>query len=349
MPMSEHTSSTYNYVRSRQLEGTYSADPTIGVWQITVGRVAYGWGQVLESVWPRVSAAEWPPEERPGADELAKALRILYYQRVRSLEDCKLAIERRYPNAPPDGVTQAAPVAAALEITEQWFNAPGGRIELPGPNDEIVGSHVVRVIGFNDEESQIQFVNSWGSGWGDKGFGCLPYSYFERCLVSAWIYFGAGLPDSPEGEYPHDINFVDMAFCSVLGKAIHVKQIYDAPNDERLGWAIAVERESCLDIEDFFVRPKYRGRGFGRQLCRMIDTLSANLSLPLRIWFSHADEAGDIQQRLCQSLGLTVVPSGVRWARYKAVCDPSSADTEESVARPARPRKWSPDPEWDIP
>jgi len=320
-------SSQYLYVRGLQLEGTYPADA--GIWLITACRVQYGWGTVAETAWPRVKAGGWPPEEPPGLDALAKSLRIPFYQRARDLMECKRAL------------AHPLPVCAAFDITDQWFNAPGGRIEFPGPADKIVGSHAVLLVGVNDDESQIRFVNSWGRGWGDNGLGWMPYAYFDKHFSSGWILYYSDVPD--DVEYPYDISYVDLGYRSVLTKAVHVKQIYDVETDDRLGWAIGVERESHLDIEDFFVRPEHRGRGFGRELCNMVGTLSMDLNLPVRVWFSHADHAGPVQQNLCESLGLTIVPSGVPWAHAKAVCAHStSADVNQSVPKPARPNRWRP-------
>ena len=30
---------------------------------------------------------------------------------------------------------------------------------------------------YNDEKQYFQFQNSWGIGWGDNGYGYIPYSY----------------------------------------------------------------------------------------------------------------------------------------------------------------------------
>jgi len=37
-------SGEYNYVRTRELEGTYPGDPQLGIWAVNSCRVAMGWG-----------------------------------------------------------------------------------------------------------------------------------------------------------------------------------------------------------------------------------------------------------------------------------------------------------------
>ena len=83
--VSEPVSSQYNFVRSRQLEGTYPGEPQTGAWPITTLRVGCGWGAVREGDWPREMSAEmWPPVEPRGLDAKAKALRVHHYHRMRS-------------------------------------------------------------------------------------------------------------------------------------------------------------------------------------------------------------------------------------------------------------------------
>lgn len=52
-----------------------------------------------------------------------------------------------------------------------------GIIPIPDPNETFLGGHCIIIVGFNDSTGYFQFQNSWGSGWGDNGYGYLPYEY----------------------------------------------------------------------------------------------------------------------------------------------------------------------------
>jgi C1A family cysteine protease len=67
------------------------------------------------------------------------------------------------------------PVVFGLAIDQTSFEtAPGGVIPMP---QNLTGLHAVMAVGYNSD--YIIFRNSWGSNWGDKGYGYLPLSYIN--------------------------------------------------------------------------------------------------------------------------------------------------------------------------
>ena len=66
--------------------------------------------------------------------------------------------------------------------------AATGDIPMPSWMDRIkgaVGGHAVLGVGYDDNLQRIRFKNSWGIGWGDSGFGTLPYAYFSDSALSS--------------------------------------------------------------------------------------------------------------------------------------------------------------------
>jgi len=297
----------YNFVRSRQLEGSLSQGPDVGTWPITSARVMRGWGAPEESAWP-YSARHWPPEEPPGLDAMAKESRILAYQRIRDSRECKVALESDYP------------VFAAFEITNQWFSAANGVIEDLSPGSTIGASHAVLIVGYDDEKGLFTFQNSWGLQWGDSGYGYLPYPYFNNHILEAWTYnISQG---SREGSDEPKILVTNWGVEDVLGGVLHGVELYDAKEDECIGWAFAVCRSGFLDIEDLYVRPAFQGFGYGNALAQMLSELMTYVGLPLRLWVPHADmnRANLIRvERIAKRLSLKLTLSNVRWASLKAV------------------------------
>jgi C1A family cysteine protease len=74
-----------------------------------------------------------------------------------------------------------------------------GRIPVPCPHDRVVGGHAVMTVGYNDSieivnrncstvESKGALIirNSWGKGWGEDGYGYLPYDYIRSYQARDW-------------------------------------------------------------------------------------------------------------------------------------------------------------------
>jgi len=58
---------------------------------------------------------------------------------------------------------------------ENMYDGKDGNIPLPKGN--ITGGHAVLFVGYDDTKQLFKFKNSWGSLWGDKGYGYLPYQF----------------------------------------------------------------------------------------------------------------------------------------------------------------------------
>ncbi len=70
-----------------------------------------------------------------------------------------------------------------------------GRIDIPfpQPGESVLGGHAIVAVGYDDNrkigphKGALEIRNSWGTAWGDKGYGWLPYEYVVRGLaVDFW-------------------------------------------------------------------------------------------------------------------------------------------------------------------
>jgi len=78
-------------------------------------------------------------------------------------------------------------IQITFHIFESIYNAPLGVVALPKPNERPRGIHAVAVWGWANNLESLRFVNSWGSGWGDKGWGTISREYLNKYLVEIWI------------------------------------------------------------------------------------------------------------------------------------------------------------------
>jgi C1A family cysteine protease len=64
-----------------------------------------------------------------------------------------------------------------------------GVVPMPSKNDYLLGGHAVVCVGYDDKKKVWIMRNSWGTGWGDKGYFYLPYKYLTNPNLSSdlWI------------------------------------------------------------------------------------------------------------------------------------------------------------------
>ena len=66
------------------------------------------------------------------------------------------------------------------ESFESQQVAQTGIVPMPGPQEKTVGGHAVMAVGYDDSAQQFIVRNSWGAGWGIKGYCMMPYAYLTN-------------------------------------------------------------------------------------------------------------------------------------------------------------------------
>jgi C1A family cysteine protease len=75
---------------------------------------------------------------------------------------------------------------AGVMVHEEFMDAPGGVIPMPKPGTEFLGGHAICIVGFDRRNRMFKFANSWGSQWGDHGFGHIGFATLQTLLMDAW-------------------------------------------------------------------------------------------------------------------------------------------------------------------
>jgi len=55
--------------------------------------------------------------------------------------------------------------------------AKNGVVPMPAPHEKVVGGHAVLAVGYDGKRRVFIVRNSWGPGWGAKGYFYMPYEY----------------------------------------------------------------------------------------------------------------------------------------------------------------------------
>lgn len=79
-------------------------------------------------------------------------------------------------------LAQHGPILVGLKVDATWDHAAstGGKLDVFQPGT-VRGGHAVAAIGYTDDD-RIILRNSWGTGWGDKGFGYASEAYINGAL-----------------------------------------------------------------------------------------------------------------------------------------------------------------------
>jgi C1A family cysteine protease len=154
------------YYNERVIEGTVASDSGA---QIRDGIKSVGTqGVPPETDWPyKIAAFNQMPPAKAYSD--AKADLITLYQRlIQDLNTMQGCLASGYPFV--FGFTVYASFEGAAV-------AKTGIVSMPGSREKTVGGHAVMAVGYDDATREFLVRNSWGPGWGLKGYFKIPYAY----------------------------------------------------------------------------------------------------------------------------------------------------------------------------
>ncbi|HEY1294654.1 MAG TPA: C1 family peptidase [Chloroflexota bacterium] len=129
-----------------------------------------------DPTWP-YNADPFPPNNKltrkPSAAAYREALKYqaIQYQRVpQVLSQMKGCLVAGYPFV--FGFT-------VYESFEGQEVAKTGIVAMPQSGEQVLGGHAVLAVGYDDAQQKFIVRNSWGTGWGDKGYCHMPYLYLN--------------------------------------------------------------------------------------------------------------------------------------------------------------------------
>jgi C1A family cysteine protease len=160
------------YYNERVVEGTVKSDAG-GMIRDGI-KTLKNQGVCSEKSWPYVISKF---AVKPGAACYKEALKrqITSYHRILTLDDMRACLADGFPFV--FGFT-------VYEEFESQEVARTGVVPMPQPSERAVGGHAVLAVGYDDAQRRFIVRNSWGTGWGQKGYFTIPYEYLVNRNLS---------------------------------------------------------------------------------------------------------------------------------------------------------------------
>ena len=166
------------YYNERMLERTITYDSGAYLHDGITAMKTYG--LCSESLCPYI-ISKYAVKPTAAMYTAALADRILTAQNIQpNLATMKQALSQGYPFVFGFTVYSSFESASASAT---------GIIPMPGPRESILGGHAVVAVGYDNTHQWFIFRNSWGSGWGDHGYGYIPYAYLSNSSLTSDLWY----------------------------------------------------------------------------------------------------------------------------------------------------------------
>jgi len=160
------------YYNERAIEGTIDQDS--GAFLRDGVKSLAKQGVCPEKQWPyRISAFEDRPT--PACYTAARKHQITSYHRITTTDEMRACLAEEFPFV--FGFT-------VYTFFESSAVAKSGIVNLPTPNEKVLGGHAVMGVGYDDSQQRFLVRNSWGPDWGQHGYFTMPYAYLGNRNLS---------------------------------------------------------------------------------------------------------------------------------------------------------------------
>jgi len=166
------------YYQARVYEGTTNYDS--GAYIRDAIKAVSKVGAPTEALWPyNTRKVSYRPSQL--AYNNAATRKVSTYHRCADFTAVKSALIQGYP------------VVVGFDVYESFeYDIVTDTGMMPYPNtrrERLLGGHAVVLVGYNDTTQCFIARNSWGTGWGDRGYFYMPYQVIQNKTMSDDFWF----------------------------------------------------------------------------------------------------------------------------------------------------------------
>jgi C1A family cysteine protease len=143
-------------------------------------KVTNKYGASLEQYWPYdIKKFRQEPVLEARNDALKR--KVVRYERITSFDGCI------------DALTNGYPIIMGFHVYSSFMSPTVAKTgNMPYPNtrrEKLLGGHAVLLVGYDKRRKIFIARNSWGEGWGDRGYFYMPFNVVTDTRMSGdfWI------------------------------------------------------------------------------------------------------------------------------------------------------------------
>jgi C1A family cysteine protease len=166
------------YYNERVMEGSVGTDAGASI-RDGIKSIAQ-WGVCTEALWP-YNIKQYKVHPTAACYHDAAARRFLKYSRVsRTVAAFQQCLASGYPIVA--GIT-------VYESIQSAAVAASGVLPMPRAGEKMLGGHAILIVGYDKAKGTFKVRNSWGSGWGQKGYFTIPAEYLMISALASdfWV------------------------------------------------------------------------------------------------------------------------------------------------------------------
>lgn len=154
------------YWNERHLEGTEGQDSGASIRDSV--KAVHKWGYCRESTWPYdIKAFTTRPPDAAYTE--AAQHKAVEYRRVPAHLNTLLEL-----------LAEGHLVVLGISVYESLEGADvarTGQVPMPAKTESLLGGHAIVLVGYDTKTRTFLWRNSWGTQWGQQGYGTLPFEY----------------------------------------------------------------------------------------------------------------------------------------------------------------------------
>jgi len=133
-----------------------------------------------------VAETEWPYKFGESANNEPPNVKNAYHYKLKNYTSISVSLQTF-----KDNLSSGFPIIAGIEFYQPFLSsetAKTGILPLVNLSDSKVSLRGLVIVGYDDQKGLLKFKNTWGTSWGNRGYGYIQYKDAINIISVAYIF-----------------------------------------------------------------------------------------------------------------------------------------------------------------